>query len=165
MVAVVNLTWIQAARAAFAAVYGEKKGLAVCNAVIPGVMGDFRKMLERAAPGETVRETYRLDDKKGDIALTGRREEAGLLLTSLTLQIPSIHLPGSSSLYLTRSNHSRAFMSVMDRRPSLPGTKSLVDQAVGAKCIISAHTGWSALVTGRKSPVDRVVSANSKSQS
>ena len=98
MVAVVNLTWIQAARAAFAAVYGEKKGLAVCNAVIPGVMGDFRKMLERAAPGETVRETYRLDDKKGDIALTGRREEAGLLLTSLTVAGLPVDLQGGVRL-------------------------------------------------------------------
>lgn len=80
-----NLTWIQNARAAFAAVYGEKKSRAVCDAVIPGVLGDFRRMLDRAKPGAPVRETYRLDDKKGDICLEGRRTAEGRRLTKLTV--------------------------------------------------------------------------------
>ena len=81
----VNPALIQRARAAFAAVYGEKKGLAVCDAVIPGVLGDFRGMLDRAEPGEPVREEYRLDDKKGAVCLEGCRTAAGRFLTKLTV--------------------------------------------------------------------------------
>ena len=81
----VNLAWIGNVRAAFAAVYGEARGRAVCDAVIPGVLGDFRAMLDRAEPGAAVRETYRLDDKKGDICLEGLRTADGRLLTKLTV--------------------------------------------------------------------------------
>ena len=81
----VNPLWIRNVRAAFAAVYGETKGRTVCDAVIPGVLGDFRGMLDRAEPGETVRETYRLDDKKGEISLEGRRTEDGRHLAKLTV--------------------------------------------------------------------------------
>ena len=80
-----NLAWIGNARAAFAAVYGEEKGRAVCDTVLPGVLGDFRGMLDRAEPGASVRETYRLDDRKGDITLEGRRTADGRRLTKLTV--------------------------------------------------------------------------------
>lgn len=95
----VNLTWIQSARAAFAAVYGEAKGRAVCDAVIPGVLGDFRGMLDRAAPGAAVRETYRLDDKKGDVRLEGRRTTEGRLLTTLTVAGVPVDL-GADGVYI-----------------------------------------------------------------
>ena len=81
----VNPAWIQTVRAAFAAVYGEAKGRAVCDAVIPGVLGDFRGMLDRAEPGAAVREAYRLDDNRGDLRLEGRRTADGRLLTKLTV--------------------------------------------------------------------------------
>ena len=45
--------------------------------VMPGILKDFRRMLEAAAPGETVREEYRLEDGKAAIFLTGRRNTAG----------------------------------------------------------------------------------------
>lgn len=80
-----NARWIESARRAFQAVYGEKKGAAVCAAVLPGVMGDFRKMLERAAPGELIRETYRTDDRRTDVRLEGRRDAAGLCVTRLEI--------------------------------------------------------------------------------
>ena len=77
--------WIGNVRAAFAAVYGEAKGRAVCDAVIPGVLGDFRGMLDRAEPGAVVRETYRLDDKRGDVCVEGRRTAEGRRLTKLAV--------------------------------------------------------------------------------
>lgn len=89
-----DLTWIGNARKAFAAVYGEKRGAAVCNAVIPGVMGDFRKMLLRAGEGETVRETYRTDDRKTDVRLEGRREGDRLFLTGLSVGGRAVDLGG-----------------------------------------------------------------------
>lgn len=80
-----NLLWIQNARRAFAALYGKKKSEAVCAAVLPGVLGDFRRVLQSAPEGKSVSETYRLDDKKGDIVIEGRREGDALYLTALTV--------------------------------------------------------------------------------
>ena len=70
----VNTKWIENVRARFVAVYGEKRGAAVCNVVIPAVMGDFRKTALAAEPGRTVTEQYRTDDKKTDVTVMGRRE-------------------------------------------------------------------------------------------
>lgn len=80
-----NTQWIDNARAAFSAVYGDKKGAKVCAAVIPGIMGDFRKMLTRAADGVPVAEDYRTDDLKADIHIEGRRTGDRLSITSLTV--------------------------------------------------------------------------------
>lgn len=80
-----NLTWIENARREFIRVYGAKRGPAVCDAVIPGVLGDFRRMLSRAAEGELIREDYRTDDLRADIHLEGRREGDLLLVTVLTV--------------------------------------------------------------------------------
>lgn len=89
-----NLIWIENARRAFAAAYGEKRGVTVCNAVIPGVMGDFRKMLGKAAEGETVRESYRTDDRKTDICLEGRRAGESFFITKLTVGGTAVDLGG-----------------------------------------------------------------------
>ncbi len=83
--AVVNTVWIENAKGAFAALYGAKKAEKVCAAVMPGVMRDFRGMLERAAAGSAVQETYHLDDGRGDVHLEGRREADGLYVTALTV--------------------------------------------------------------------------------
>ena len=93
-----NLAWIGNARAAFRAMYGEKRGDAVCGAVIPGVMADFRKVLQAAPAGTTAAETYRLDDKRGDVILTGRRENGDLFLTALTVGGRSVDLGGEVKL-------------------------------------------------------------------
>ena len=82
-----NLAWIGNARAAFRAMYGEKRGDAVCGAVIPGVMADFRKVLQAAPAGTTAAETYRLDDKRGDVILTGTPEGVGPLLSGDELEV------------------------------------------------------------------------------
>jgi len=89
-----NVKWIENARAAFVRVYGEKRGAAVCAAVIPGVMGDFRKMLLRAENGASVRELYRTDDLRTDIALEGRRDGDALYITRLTVGGEAIDLGG-----------------------------------------------------------------------
>ena len=93
-----NLKWIQNARRAFINLYGEKKGEAVCGAVLPGVLGDFRKVLQSAPEGKTVSETYRLDDKRGDVVIEGRREGDALHLTALTVCGSSVALGGEVKL-------------------------------------------------------------------
>ncbi len=77
--------WIQNAQAAFIRLYGEKKGRNVCAAVLPGVMSDFRRMLAEAAPDAVVRETYRLDDGRAELALEGRRTPDDPVLTKLLI--------------------------------------------------------------------------------
>lgn len=72
-----DIRWIENVRAQFVRVYGEKRGAAVCNVVIPSVMGDFRKMLMASEPGKTVSEQYRTDDRKTDISVTGHKEIRG----------------------------------------------------------------------------------------
>ena len=69
-----NTLWIENARAQFVRVYGQKRGLAVCNVVMPAVMGDFRKTVLNAEPGAAVTEQYRTDDRKTDVRLTGHKE-------------------------------------------------------------------------------------------
>lgn len=69
-----NTKWIEGVRARFVQVYGKKRGMAVCNVVIPAVMGDFRKSLLAAQPGISVSEQYRTDDRKTDVTLTGHKE-------------------------------------------------------------------------------------------
>ena len=80
-----DIGWIQSAQKAFARLYGEKKGPKVCAAVLPGVMGDFRRMLAEAAPDTPVRETYRLDDGSGELVLEGRGTPEGPVLTKLLI--------------------------------------------------------------------------------
>ncbi len=58
-------------------IYGADKGFRIYAVVMPGILKDFRRMLEAAAPGETVREEYRLEDGKAAIFLTGRRNTSG----------------------------------------------------------------------------------------
>ena len=93
-----NTAWILHARRAFAELYGGDKGLAVCNAVIPGVMADFRRMLRAAPEGRTVSETYRLDDGRGALRIEGRREADACFVTGLSLAGRSIELNGDIPL-------------------------------------------------------------------
>ena len=69
-----NTKWIENARARFIAVYGEKRGAEVCNVVVPAVMGDFRKTVLASAGAGPITETYRTDDKKTYVTVTGHRE-------------------------------------------------------------------------------------------
>ena len=98
-----NTLWIENARRAFAAVYGEKKGSTVCDVVIPSVLRDFRSMLARAEPGVLVTEDYRTDDKRTEVHLEGRREPAGAqqapVVTRLTVGGGEVDL-GSAPLRL-----------------------------------------------------------------
>lgn len=90
----IDTSWIRNAQTAFIALYGEKKGLSVCGAVIPGIMGDFRRMLTSAEEGRPVRETYRLDDGKGDIRLEGYRDASGCVITRLSVAGRDVDIGG-----------------------------------------------------------------------
>ena len=54
-------------------VYGQQEGSRVFRTVLPGILGDFLKMLAGVPTGTRVQEEYRLEDGKGVIVLTARR--------------------------------------------------------------------------------------------
>ncbi|MBR2717097.1 MAG: hypothetical protein IKD79_05110 [Oscillospiraceae bacterium] len=87
-----DIRWIQNARAVFVRLYGEKRGLRVCDAVLPGVTADFRRMLAAAGTHVPVRETYRTDDGRTELRLEGLRTDAGPVLTRLTIGGAAVEL-------------------------------------------------------------------------
>ena len=57
--------------------YGEGSGMKVYMTIMPGILSDFQKMLASSPIGETVTEEYRLENGKGIIVLTGKRDASG----------------------------------------------------------------------------------------
>ena len=53
--------------------YGLQEGSRVFRTVLPGILGDFLKMLAAAPAGTRVQEEYRLEDGRGTIALSARK--------------------------------------------------------------------------------------------
>ena len=71
------------ARRAFRKLYGDPRGDAVCDTVLPGVMADFRRALSRGPEGRPIREVYRLDDGRGEVIIDGCREGGAVVIHSL----------------------------------------------------------------------------------
>lgn len=94
-----NIQWIENARAAFVRIYGPKRGPAVCNAVMPGVMGDFRKTVLAAEERRAVREEYRVDDMRADVVMTGCRRAGACVVTRIEVCGEAIDL-GAKELVL-----------------------------------------------------------------
>lgn len=69
-----DIGWIENVRGQFVRIYGEKRGIAVCNVVVPAVMGDFRKTVLAAETGRPVTEQYRTDDRRTDVTVTGHKQ-------------------------------------------------------------------------------------------
>ena len=57
--------------------YGSKEGMRIYLAIVPGILSDFKKMLNKAAPGEQVKETYRFEDENAGVEVTGSKNAAG----------------------------------------------------------------------------------------
>ena len=89
-----ELQWILGARDAFAAVYGKEKGSSVCNAVMPGILADFRRTARKRAEGERLREEYLTDDKRRvAVTVTGERRGAHSLITCIEINGKPVPLP------------------------------------------------------------------------
>ena len=58
-------------------IYGEGRGKEIYSVIMPGIMADFQKLLNRAGVGKEVSEEYGLEDGKGIVSLTGRRNADG----------------------------------------------------------------------------------------
>gem|GEM_PF-2169471 len=51
--------------------YGSAEGSRIFMTVMPSVLADFNRMLEKTSGGKQIRETYRLEDGKGTLELKG----------------------------------------------------------------------------------------------
>ena len=54
-------------------VKGTSEGVRLYQTIMPGIIGDFANMLDKAGTGETVSEEYRLEDMSGKIGMEGER--------------------------------------------------------------------------------------------
>jgi hypothetical protein len=59
--------------------YGEAEGFRIYTTILPGILGDFRKMLTLAKLNTEVSEEYKIDDGKRSVKLTGKRLLGGNL--------------------------------------------------------------------------------------
>lgn len=59
--------------------YGEAEGFRIYTTILPGILGDFRKMLTLAKLNTEVSEEYKIDDGKRSVKLTGKRLPDGNL--------------------------------------------------------------------------------------
>ena len=56
--------------------YGQEEGMRVYRTIIPGILGDFAKVIRQAPPGSIAREEYRLEDGRGIIYMTAKKDRA-----------------------------------------------------------------------------------------
>lgn len=54
-------------------IYGSGSGMKVYTTIMPGILGDFNRMLEGSQKGMTLKEEYRLEDGKAVLYVTGVR--------------------------------------------------------------------------------------------
>lgn len=57
--------------------YGAKEGMRIYLAIVPGILSDFKKMLNNANSGEQIKETYRFEDENAGVEVTGSKDAAG----------------------------------------------------------------------------------------
>ena len=65
-------------------VYGAEEGLKSSAVLVPAILKDFSAMVEKAAEGETVSETYRTEDGVAEITLQAIK---GSEVTGLTMDV------------------------------------------------------------------------------
>lgn len=59
--------------------YGEAEGFRIYTTILPGILGDFKKMLRLAKLDTEVSEEYKIDDGTRSVKLTGKRRPDGNL--------------------------------------------------------------------------------------
>ena len=65
-------------------VYGAEEGMKSSAVLVPAILKDFSAMVEKAAEGETVSETYRTEDGVAEITLQAIK---GSEVTGLTMDV------------------------------------------------------------------------------
>lgn len=57
--------------------YGEAEGLRIFSTIMPGILGDFTKMLRQAGIDTDINEEYKIDDGIHIVKLSGKRHSDG----------------------------------------------------------------------------------------
>lgn len=58
-------------------IYGTGRGLDIYTRIMPGIISDFNRMLDKASHGNEVSEQYGIDDKRAMILVKGRKSVSG----------------------------------------------------------------------------------------
>lgn len=66
-------------------IYGEAEGIRIYMTVMPGILADFRKMLDAAKPGSGISEEYILEDKKASLKLHGHKGKDDIVIEASAL--------------------------------------------------------------------------------
>ena len=66
--------------------FGAVEGLRVFNKAMPGIMGDFTKMLKASGVDKVISEEYSLDDGSGVIIVKGSRHADGTFEVETTVE-------------------------------------------------------------------------------
>ena len=58
-------------------IYGKGRGIDIYTNIAPGIISDFKRMLDKASFGQEVSEQYGTEDKRAMITVKGKRRENG----------------------------------------------------------------------------------------
>ena len=58
-------------------IYGIGRGLDIYTKIMPGIISDFNRMLDKTSHGHEVSEQYGTDDKRAMILVKGRKSVSG----------------------------------------------------------------------------------------
>lgn len=93
--------WSQNLIGALIPFYGLKESGRISSVIVPSILRDFRKCMDREKPGNKVKESYHLDDGKTVIGLTGSRQlnarGVGYVLHEITVNQKPIKIEGDST--------------------------------------------------------------------
>ena len=79
--------WMKSLQEELGRVYGTQEGMRISWTVMPGILADFRKMLDKAPAGRTVREEYRMEDGRISLRLEGRALATGSMRKLLVTRV------------------------------------------------------------------------------
>ena len=58
-------------------IYGTGRGLDIYTKIMPGIISDFNRMLDKASPGQEVCEQYGTEDKRAVLSVKGKKSASG----------------------------------------------------------------------------------------
>ena len=58
-------------------IYGTGRGLDIYTKIMPGIIADFNRMLDKASPGQEVCEQYGTEDKRAVVSVKGKKSASG----------------------------------------------------------------------------------------
>ncbi|MGN8635320.1 hypothetical protein ACTNEM_02025 [Eubacterium pyruvativorans] len=73
----IGRNWMEQLADEFGRMYGKAQGRKIQNTVMPGIMADFRRELDRSLPGTLCQQRYTMEEGGAALTMEGYRETAG----------------------------------------------------------------------------------------